>query len=304
MHLLVDYAYYPEGGGLAILAPDANVLVEVTADANALDPNAIPLWGDVAWKPDSTSFFVAGALVNYGAPGLALVDAGTGVAAGILTTPGLEVTEATPLLAVRGPHWTGGGALRAYVSAQTAVDVPAPYSLEEIDPASGERTPLNMAAYPVPETVLWGRDDSGALLLTDVQYTDGGTVGSLRWAPVQAGTAGDAADGNAEDDAAAAGEEATTYVAYGRAPRWGSGDFGNAPVQEQEVVALFDQAIDLADAQAGQDPAPFGPSVAFPVDVEGATYWVAHTTGYARLQPGQAACHRRFQRRTAGSGSS
>ena len=271
VHLLVDYTYPLEGGGLAILAPDANILVELTPDPNAADPNAIPLFGDVAWKPDSTSFFVASAMIYYGAPGLALVDAGSGVATGILTSPGEQVTEEAPLLAVRGPHWTGGGALQAYVSQQAAVDVPAPYSLEEIDPAAGARTPLNAASYPAPETVLWGRDDSGALLLTDVQNPGmgRGPVGSVQWAPV--GGEG--------------GNNGLVYIAYGRAPRWGSNDFGNAPAQEQEVVALFDQAIDLAGAQAGQDPAPFGPSAAFPVDVNGTTYWVAHTTGTRSFSP-------------------
>ena len=150
MHLLVDYTYYPEGGGLAILAPDSNILVELTPDPNAEDPMAIPLFGDVAWKPDSTSFFIGSAMVYYGAPGLALVDAGTGVATGILTSPQTEVSEEAPLLAVRGPYWTTAGGLRAYVSEQAAVDVPAPYSLEEIDPATGERTPLNAVTYPAP----------------------------------------------------------------------------------------------------------------------------------------------------------
>ncbi len=173
VHLLVDYTYYPEGGGLAILAPDSNILVELTPDPNAEDPMAIPLFGDVAWKPDSTSFFIGSAMVYYGAPGLSLVDAGSGVATGILTSPQTEVSEEAPLLAVRGPYWTTGGGLRAYVSEQAAVEVPAPYSLEEIDPATGDRTPLNEVAYPAPGSVLWAHDDSGALLLTDVQNWGG-----------------------------------------------------------------------------------------------------------------------------------
>ncbi len=277
VHLLVDYTYYPEGGGLAILAPDSNILVELTPDPNAENPMAIPMFGDVAWKPDSTSFFIGSAMVYYGAPGLSLVDAGTGVATGILTSPQTEVSEEKPLLAVRGPYWTTTGGLRAYVSEQAAVEVPAPYSLEEIDPATGDRTPLNEVAYPAPGSVLWARDDSGALLLTDMQNWGttpmagpvSGPVGSLQWA---------AASGEG-------GNEGLSYIAYGRAPRWGSNDFGSAPAQEQEVVAQFEQAIDLQAARAGQDPAPFGPSAAFPVDVNGNTYWVAYTTGTRSFSP-------------------
>ncbi|MFN8466039.1 MAG: hypothetical protein U0X20_10830 [Caldilineaceae bacterium] len=277
VHLLVDYTYYPEGGGLAILAPDSNILVELTPDPNAEDPMAIPMFGDVAWKPDSTSFFIGSAMVYYGAPGLSLVDAGTGVATGILTSPQMEVSEEAPLLAVRGPYWTTSGGLRAYVSEQASVEVPAPYSLEEIDPATGDRTPLNEVTYPAPGSVLWAQDDSGALLLTDMQNSDGtqgagtltGPVGSLHWA---------AASGEGSYDG-------LSYLAYGRAPRWGSNDYGSAPAQEQEVVAQFEQAIDLQAARAGQDPAPFGPSAAFPVDVNGSTYWVAHTTGTRSFNP-------------------
>ena len=277
VHLLVDYTYYPEGGGLAILAPDSNILVELTPDPNAEDPMAIPMFGDVAWKPDSTSFFIGSAMVYYGAPGLSVVDAGTGVATGILTSSQTEVSEEKPLLAVRGPYWTTSGGLRAYVSEQAATDVPAPYSLEEIDPATGDRTPLNEVTYPAPGSVLWALDDSGALLLTDVQNSDGtqgagpltGPVGSLQWA-------------------AASGEgsyNGLSYLAYGRAPRWGSNDYGSAPALEQEVVTQFEQAIDLQAARAGQDPAPFGPSAAFPVDVNGNTYWVAYTTGTRSFNP-------------------
>ena len=277
VHLLVDYTYYPEGGGLAILAPDSNILVELTPDPNAENPMAIPMFGDVAWKPDSTSFFIGSAMVYYGAPGLSLVDAGTGVATGILTSPQTEVSAEKPLLAVRGPYWTTTGGLRAYVSEQASVDVPAPYSLEEIDPATGDRTPLNEVAYTAPGSVLWARDDSGAILLTDVQNWGGipmagpvtGPVGSLQWA---------AADGAGDNNGLA-------YVAYGRAPRWGSNDFGSAPAQEQEVVAQFEQAIDLQATRAGQDPAPFGPSAAFPVNVKGNTYWVAYTTGTRSFNP-------------------
>ena len=163
------------------------------------------------------------------------------------------------------------------MSEQAAAEVPAPYSLEEIDPATGDRTPLNEVAYPAPGSVLWATDDSGALLLTDVQNFGGspmtgpvsGPVGSLQWA---------AASGEGSN-------EGLSYVAYGWAPRWGSNDFGSAPAQEQEVVAQFEQAIDLQAARAGQDPAPFGPSAAFPVDVNGNTYWVAYTTGTRSFNP-------------------
>jgi Tol biopolymer transport system component len=266
VHLLVDFSYFPEGGGMAILAPDANILVEVTPDPEAEDPGAIPLFGDVAWKLDSTGFFIGSGMVYYGAPGLALVDAGTGIATGILTTPSsLAVTEETPLLAVRGPHWTATGALRAYVSEQAAMDVPAPYQLAEIDPASGQRTPLNEQDYPALEATTWADDDSGALLLTDVQYTDLGTNGTIQWAPI--------------------GGDALTWLAYGRAAQWGTEQYGSTPAEAQAVVALFDQAIDLAGAQAGQDPVPFGPSEAFPVFVGDTTYWVVHTTGTRSFTP-------------------
>lgn len=252
VHLIVDVGYY-EGSGLAILAPDAQILVDLAADANNVASE-----GEVAWKPDSTGFYIGSAALAYGIPGLSLVDAGSGAVTGILSSPyGLNGSE-SPIYFVRGPHVAADGGLWAFVSPQETVDTAGTFTLEKIDPATGERTPINEQTYPWLDAVLWARDDSGALLFTGVNT---GSTPSMLWAP-------------ANDS------EPVTLPIYGYSPRWGSSDFTTTSPQEAEVVALFEQALDLAAVRNPDDPSTFTPSVAFPVQgTDGVTYWVAHTTG-------------------------
>ncbi len=254
VHLVVDVSFYPEGVGLAILDPERQIRVDPAADSH------VALAGDVAWKPDSTGFYIASDALAYGMPGLSLVDAGSGIVTGILTSPVSMDGSVSPLHLVRGPHVTGDGALWAFVSAQEMIDPAATYALEAIDPATGARTPVNEQAYPWPDAVLWARDDSGALLVTD-----GGAT--FQWTPV---------DGSAP----------VTLNAYGASPAWGSPDFGVTAPEAAEVLALFEQALDLDAVRASAEFPAFDPSVAFPVQAaDGATYWIAHTTGTRSFNP-------------------
>ncbi len=255
VHLVVDFGYYPEGGGQAILAPDSSILVDLSAEFSD-----IALSGDVAWKPDSTGFYIGSAALAYGTPGLSLVDAGSGVVTGILTSPVSFDGSVTPIYFVRGPHVAGDGGLLAFVAAQETIDTAGTFALEKVDPANGERAQVNGQVYPWPDSVLWARDDSGALLLTN-----GGST--FQWAPTD-------------------GSEPLTLPTYGSSPRWGSADFGAAPPEAAEIAALFEQSLDLAAVRESADPPPFGPSTAFPVQAaDGTTYWIAHTTGLRSFDP-------------------
>ena len=255
VHLVVDFSYFPEGGGQAILAPADAILVDLTGDASDA-----AMWGDIAWKPDSTGFYIASAALAYGAPGLSLVDAGSGVVTGILTSPYGLNGSVSPLYFVRGPHVAADGGLLAFVSAQEEIDTAGTFALEKIDPANGERTPVNDQAYPWPDDVLWARDDSGAVLVTNNNTT-------FQWAPID-------------------GSEPLTLPTYGSSPHWGSTDFGAASPEETELVALFEQSLDLAAVRESAQPPPFGPSTAFSVQGEdGTTYWIAHTTGLRSFDP-------------------
>lgn len=262
--LVVQIACYPEAGGLALLDPASGALTELASTASD-----VPMIGDIAWRPDSSGFFIGSNLLAYGSPGMSYVNAADGTVTGVLTTTAaLDVGAANPIFLVRGPHMNqANDTLWAFIAEQTDLGAPAAYQLDSVDAANSTRTPIGSATYQPDGDVLWARDDSGALIQSGIRADANGVNGTLYWVP-------------------STGGEAAPLAAFGRMPRWGSAEAGSSAAEVQQVVALFDQSINLAAAQTNTETQAFGPSTAFPVTApDGNTYWVAQTTGLRSFAP-------------------
>ena len=72
--ILVEFAYFPEAGGLAIFDLTQNLLIDFISD----DPAAVACC-DAAWYPSSDELALASNFLAYGNPGLSVVDAGSGL---------------------------------------------------------------------------------------------------------------------------------------------------------------------------------------------------------------------------------
>ncbi|MBI1297491.1 SH3 domain-containing protein [bacterium] len=204
--LLVEFSYWPEAGGLAILDPSSGALTEM----NNQDPNA-PICCEWAWSRDGAAGYIASNLLGYGTPGLSQVDVATGLVSLIL--PGMptgDVSAESPLRLFRGPHQTNDGALLAFVSEQATMQDSVGYVMAEIENAEAESTqanedalsPLRADPFESNGDLLWARDGSGAAVVLVTEPGPLGFAGPILWLPVD-------------------GSPSTELPAFGEKLRWG-----------------------------------------------------------------------------------
>ena len=152
--LLIDFGYYPEGGGMLIYDLVGNRQIELTAaDAQT------PLVGETAWSADGSHFFIASEQFVYGVPGLAQVDSAGGA------TTLLAGADADLAFYARAPLLEGSGNLRL-LAARAAPDLPAErFQLVRYDASAGTLAPLSDWTLTPRGAVLW-QDDGSALVAT------------------------------------------------------------------------------------------------------------------------------------------
>ncbi len=272
--LLEEFGFYPEGGGLAIDAitnePTDEPLFLVSSNEDA------PLIGDWAWSRDGLRGYIASNLEVYGVPGLAEVDAQTGIAT--LLVPGLPQVDVpnAPLTLFRAPHERTDGTLLVFVAAQNSINEPLLYRPHEL--VDGELVSLIDEGFPLWGDVLWSDASNGAVILLGDEYVDTRAIGGLVWLPL--------------DDEA--GNEAVALSGIGSNLRWGPANLmleqitlpsiAGETVAEQEVTAQM--ATDL-EFTVGTEGGFDGITARRLNDaaVEGGPFWVAHTTGFRPFDP-------------------
>lgn len=279
--LLVEFAYYPEGGGLALLDLETGSLVELAAS----EPNTT-LTGDATWTDDGQAFYIGSNAIAYGSAGLSWVDATTGMVTAIIRSgPDSGTGSGEPLTMVRAPHVTAGGALWVLalpIADLANMDDSDGYGFYAVDEPGGAMEALSKSVFNVEGPVLWRDDDSGVVIVADFVYEEGGAHGTLTWVPANGATP--------QTLPANVAVAPTGYaVRWGQAPAAVAGGSPSEDAANGEVAtaaaALLEQSLDLDAVRAATDYA-FDETVAFPVlDATGKQYWLAHTTGLRSYDP-------------------
>ncbi|MCC9074783.1 SH3 domain-containing protein [Litorilinea aerophila] len=264
--LLLQYVYYPEGGGLAIQELESGTLVEVGNFSGF--PCCQP-----SWSQDGRSIFVVDQVFGEPVAHLWRIDAATG--GGVQLVAGEPLTPGDPFRQFSAPHQTAAGELLAFVSQTAPNTQPAGlFTLHRVvlQDVGAELVPLRDDAHTA-EDVAWAPDDSGVAL---VHITERGAppfTGSLIWLPVD-------------------GSPAVTLPARGHRPQWAPqpGEQAGATDAAAELEALAAQALGLTPP-TGDQVSPFGGIEGVRAfRLEGPTspeLWVAHTYGIRSFDPEQ-----------------
>jgi len=173
--LLVNFAYWPEAGGIAIFDLTTAELIEIVAD----DPNAAVCcqW---QWGADSAVGHIASDLLAYGVPGLTRVDVATGQAVPLVigmppTGPGPE----NPIRLFQSAFAQNDGTVLSFVSSSQNFDQDAPAILFTVSPDGTLIERTGVGTIPSLLGVLWAVDGSGAVIQTADDAAPG--EGHLHW---------------------------------------------------------------------------------------------------------------------------
>jgi len=268
--LLVEFAYYPEAGGLAIYHMGDGSLAEIA------NPDYISV-GDWTWGNDSQSGFIASNVVVYGSAGLARVDAGSGNSTTLIKgMPDGEVNAENPARLFQTPHQTAGGDLFTFAQEETVAQYlgsSPTYQIYRVSPDGSMMTPVREEAYYIGD-VLWADNDLGAIFVDRSNDREYPYTGPMRWVPVDGGPVLDLA-------------------ANGSNPRWGGAPTvpaaGPADAALEALVEHFKSTLDLQPEAGVQDV------VVRPLVTTGQDLWLVHTVGmrgFDPLQPHVVAAYR------------
>ncbi len=191
--LLVNFGYWPEAGGIALLALADATLTELSSD----DPNATLCCG-WNWGQDGSVGYVTSNLLIYAIPGLSRVNPASGQAEALaIGLPPLGPSAQEPIRLFHSAYESADGSVLSFVSQPAEFGVDAPYVMQRISADGFQYTPERPEEYLGVAEVLWAGDGSGAVihlpqkdqLIWLPRSADAAAVlplaGShLRWAPV------------------------------------------------------------------------------------------------------------------------
>lgn len=156
--LLVNFGYWPEAGGIALLGLDNGELTELTSS----DPNTTLCCG-WNWGQDGSTGYIASDLMIYAVPGLTRVDAATGSAFPLaIGLPPLGPSAQEPIRLFQSVYENSDGSLLSFVSQPTEFGIDAPYVMQRISGDGSQSSPERPEEYMRVAEVLWAADASGA----------------------------------------------------------------------------------------------------------------------------------------------
>lgn len=175
----VEFAYWPEAGGLAIWDMESQTLLELESD----DPNA-SLCCHWTWGRTPTQAFIASNLLAYGVPGLSKVDATTGkVRPLIVGLPPQGPSNVTPARLFRSVFEAKDGALLTFAATIRDAEQRPAYSLQRITQDGEIAVPVRDDAFEHLLDVLWARDGSGAAIAVAGPEDPTAEEGAILWVP-------------------------------------------------------------------------------------------------------------------------
>ncbi len=266
--LLVEFAYYPESGGLVILDPVSGALTEVTGQ-----DDVTVICCEAVWQPDGLAIYLASNFLAYGTPGVAIIDVRTGLTANLVGGLPSDQSAAGPFRFFRAPFWIDGR-LRAMMN-ETADLAQIPSAYQPVTVAdNGIVSTLSNATAELSGQVAWAPDGSGLAFSDIPPGTDTRNAAPFFWLSME-------------------GNRASLPVAGSR-PVWGP--LVATPDSDADQVAAMDgTAADLAQfagrlwsVEPAADASGLEGIYAFPLETTGdGQRWVAHTTGLRGFDPVQ-----------------
>jgi|GEM_PF-1364592 len=188
-YLLLEFSYYPEGGGLVILDVTSSTLIELWS--SELDT---ALCCEATWSPDSQYFLIASSQVAYGAPGLTRIHIPTGEATVLVRGfPTEPLSEENPFRFVRGPLILNQETNFVFLSKQTTIGGTAPYMMQVIDNSATQNavqnivqnTVLRPEGFMISSDILWAEDGRGTIVIDPQETGQDLSSGSMFWIPIK-----------------------------------------------------------------------------------------------------------------------
>lgn len=259
--LLLAFAYWPEAGGLAIKDLNGGGLVDVSNHDTIIN-------GDWEWGPGGESAFLASNALDYGAPGLARVDATTGESQTLIKgMPAAEGSGAENVYRLfQAPHLTAGGELLLFARSATGADDAGPegYQMMRATTDDGELNRIRDDAFALG-SALWAEDDSGVVVVQESREQANPSSGEMLWAPAGAGSI-------------------VELAARGSWPQWGGAmarPAGAMPPSEELATLAnhFLRTLTLEEQDGIRE------AHVIRLDTAGGPRWLAHTVGLRSFEP-------------------
>ncbi len=187
--ILVEFAYYPEAGGLAIFDLTRSKLIDFTSD----DPAAVACC-DAAWSPAGDELAIASNFLIYGNPGLSVVDTDAGAITNLVagmpvegeTDPSFSFFKA-PYVVSQGNTGETGMEIAVFLNETDDLsNQMSGYSLSSVIRSADDDVtvlPLRSDAIALEGEVAWLADGSGVAYLTDLKIEGEKPTGSVVWSP-------------------------------------------------------------------------------------------------------------------------
>lgn len=258
--LLLEFAYWPEAGGLAIKDLNEGTLVDVA------NPDGI-VTGDWEWGPNGQAALLASNAQVFGAPGLVRVDAATGESTTLIKgLPEGTAGADNPIRLFRGPQMTAGGDLTFFTRFAAGMESADPegYRMYRTAPDGSGMTLLRNDAFSLGNA-LWAGDGSGAVVVQMTGDQSYPPAGPMLWAPAGAGPV-------------------VELPADGSHPQWGgaaSQPTGQIPPSEElaTLATQFLRTLGLEEQDGIRE------AHVLRLDTPDGPRWLAHTVGLRSFDP-------------------
>lgn len=172
--LSVEFAYFPEGGGVGVVEVADGTFTDLSQ--LAFESGAISCCEFVWTAPGSA--LLASDLVIYGTPGIAKVDTVAKTVTPLITSMG--DSDELPTL-FRAPTQDGSGRTLAFVGELSALDAPANYFQAAVINDDGSTSVVHDGLFTLDQSVLWTPNGDGVLVSEGRTAFPSGTNGGTRW---------------------------------------------------------------------------------------------------------------------------
>jgi hypothetical protein len=178
--LAISFAYYPEGGSIAIKELGSGQLTEISNDDYIACCH-------LTWGADSSLAYLASDLMVYGSPGLVEVDAATGQGTTLINgqPAGPDISPDDPARLFRSPVQLADGTLRYFVDLVTdpmEFGGSGFYTMFQSDANGANLVPLRPDKHRAGD-IIWSPDGSGAVLVDASGSLEYPSSGPLLWLP-------------------------------------------------------------------------------------------------------------------------
>ena len=264
--LLMEFAYYPEAGGLAIQDLTSGELVTVN------NPEGITS-GDWAWGNDGEVGFLASDILVYGAPGLVRVDASTGEGETLIRgLPEGSIGPDNQAALFQTPFDAPGGGLLAlaeYASSFDALDGRFGWQMVGIGSDGENLTVATVREERFPASdALWAEDGSGAVLVLPQDFNQFPLEGLFRWVSTD-------------------GSPVLDLPGSGHTLRWGMPVEGEATAARPTAVELEALQSQFLASLALQEEGGIAGAAVQLLNTADGLRWLVHSVGMRSFDPPQ-----------------